>query len=120
MSGEVCGDNRFEIIERCKKRLIEATNIESRPDEMAVLDSVLYRCWQMGWLRDTARWVPGREISRECIGDITLSICYDGFTCSACGYLIDRQCSGVLFKFCPECGAKMRTWIDGAMEALSK
>lgn len=47
---ETCGDNRFEIIEAAKKRLIEATNIEDRPDEMAVIDSVLFRMWQMGWL----------------------------------------------------------------------
>lgn len=47
---EVCGDNRFEIIEHAKKMLIEATNIESRPEEMAVLDNILFRMWQMGWL----------------------------------------------------------------------
>lgn len=43
----VCGDNRFEIIERHKQRLIEATNIESRPEEMEVLDSILFRLWQI-------------------------------------------------------------------------
>lgn len=47
---EVCGDNRFEIIEKAKKEIISSTNIETRPEEMAVLDSFLYRCWQMGWL----------------------------------------------------------------------
>ena len=47
---EVCGDNRFEIIEKAKQDLIDATNISSSPDEMKVLDSFLYRCWQMGWL----------------------------------------------------------------------
>lgn len=47
---DVCGDNRFEIIEAYKKRLIEDTNIESRPDEMAVIDNILLRFWQMGWL----------------------------------------------------------------------
>ena len=48
--GEVCGDDRFELIGKAKAKLLEATNIEMRPDEMAVLDSVLFRCWQMGWL----------------------------------------------------------------------
>lgn len=48
--GGMCGDDRFEIIEAAKKRLIEATNIESSPDEMKVLDSFLFRAWQMGWL----------------------------------------------------------------------
>lgn len=28
---EICDDNRFEIIEAAKQRLIEATNIEMRP-----------------------------------------------------------------------------------------
>lgn len=46
----ICGDNRFEIIDRAKKDLIESTNIEMSSDEMKVLDSFLFRCWQMGWL----------------------------------------------------------------------
>lgn len=45
-----CGDNRFEIIAKAKADILAKTNIESRPEEMAVLDSILYRCWQMGWL----------------------------------------------------------------------
>ena len=47
---EVCTDNRFEIIEDYKHKLIEETNIETKPEEMAVLDSILFRFWQMGWL----------------------------------------------------------------------
>lgn len=47
---DVCTDNRFELIEKYKKKLIESTNIESAPDEMAVLDDLLFRFWQMGWL----------------------------------------------------------------------
>lgn len=47
---EQCGDNRFLIIERAKKDLIESTNIETSPDEMKVLDSILFRAWQMNWL----------------------------------------------------------------------
>lgn len=46
----MCGDNRFELIAKYKQQLIEATNIESSPDEMAVLDDILFRFWQMGWL----------------------------------------------------------------------
>lgn len=48
---EVCGDNRFEIIEKAKKKLIDATNISDSPEEMKVIDNFLYRCWQMGWLK---------------------------------------------------------------------
>lgn len=46
----MCGDNRFELIAKYKQQLIEATNIESSPDEMAVIDDILFRFWQMGWL----------------------------------------------------------------------
>lgn len=50
MSGEICTDNRFEIIAAYKKKLIESTNIQSSPEEMAVIDNVLFRFWQMRWL----------------------------------------------------------------------
>ena len=45
-----CGDNRFEIIQKAKEDLIKSTNIEMAKDEMAVLDNILFRAWQMGWL----------------------------------------------------------------------
>ena len=47
---EVCGDNRFELIGEFKGKLVEGTNIETSPEEMAVLDNILFRFWQMGWL----------------------------------------------------------------------
>lgn len=47
---EICMDNRFEIIEAAKRDIIAATNIETSKDEMKVLDSILFRAWQMGWL----------------------------------------------------------------------
>ena len=47
---ETCGDNRFEIIQRAKDDLMISTNIDSSPDEIAVLDNILFRAWQMGWL----------------------------------------------------------------------
>lgn len=47
---DICGDNRFEIIDKAKEDLIRSTNIESSEDEMKVLDNFLFRCWQMGWL----------------------------------------------------------------------
>ena len=50
MSGEICTDNRFEVIAAYKKMLVERTNIETLHDEMAVIDNILYRFWQMGWL----------------------------------------------------------------------
>ena len=47
---ETCGDNRFEIIQKAKDHLLASTNINSSPEELAVLDSILFRAWQMGWL----------------------------------------------------------------------
>ena len=47
---EMCNDNRFGIIEKAKKHILESTNISMSPEEMAVLDNMLFRCWQMGWL----------------------------------------------------------------------
>lgn len=48
---DMCGDNRFEIIERAKNDILQATNINTSPEELEVLDSFLFRCWQMGWLK---------------------------------------------------------------------
>lgn len=52
MSAETCEDNRFLVIERAKKDLFESTNIEMVPKEVEVIDSILFRCWQMGWLKE--------------------------------------------------------------------
>ena len=46
----LCDDNRIITIEKAKQALIKGTNIEDSPDEMKVLDNILFRCWQMGWL----------------------------------------------------------------------
>lgn len=68
MIGEVCSDNRFEVIARAKKDLLKSTNIETRQDEMAVLDNILFRCWQMGWLDryeegkcETSDWISVKD-----------------------------------------------------------
>jgi len=49
--GDTCNDVRFEIIEAAKKDILEKTNIKTSHAEMAVLNNFLYRCWQMGWLK---------------------------------------------------------------------
>ena len=48
--GDICGDNRFEIISKAKEDILNSTNISSSEDEMKALDNFLFRCWQMGWL----------------------------------------------------------------------
>lgn len=47
---ETCSDNRFEIIAKAKKDFYEQTNVDKFPKELEVLDSLLFRCWQIGWL----------------------------------------------------------------------
>lgn len=61
---DMIDDNRFVLIEKYKRKLIEGTNIESRPEEMEVLDSILFRFWQMGWLdklEEESKWIPCSE-----------------------------------------------------------
>ena len=48
---DCCTDDRFEMIERVKNYLKEATNIETSEDEMKVIDNILFRFWQMDWLK---------------------------------------------------------------------
>lgn len=48
--GDVCTDERFSMIARVKNELIRSTNIETDKKEMEVIDSILFRFWQMGWL----------------------------------------------------------------------
>lgn len=62
--GELCTDNRFELIEKYKKKLIEATNIEDSQDEMNVLGNILFRMWQMGWL-DRLEMTPRIEMLQD-------------------------------------------------------
>ena len=58
-----CESNK--VIERCKKKLLEGTNIESSPEEMAVLDNILFRFWQMGWLDNDTKVTAADCISRQ-------------------------------------------------------
>lgn len=68
MSNEImAGDNRFEIIAKAKRAILDGTNIDTSEDEMKVLDSILFRCWQMGWLdkyddtKEQTGWIPCSE-----------------------------------------------------------
>jgi len=51
MNRAICGDNRFEIIAKAKRAILDETNIKDDKAQMAELDSFLFRCWQMGWLK---------------------------------------------------------------------
>lgn len=59
------------------------------------------------------RWTHGREVGREYFGDCLVRIFYDRWTCSECGYVVDdHEYSGINYKFCPNCGAKMDGGIN--------
>lgn len=47
---DTCDDSRFELIKKYKQKLLDATNIGDSPEEMAVIDNILFRFWQIGWL----------------------------------------------------------------------
>lgn len=66
---EMCGDNRFEIIKKARKHILDATNIDTSPKEMEVLDTFLYRCWQMGWLE---RYDENRIVIQTLPKDVVL------------------------------------------------
>ena len=112
MNVEVCTDDRFELIEKAKAKLLEATNIEMRPDEMAVIDSILFRCWQMGWLdqlRESAA-LGGGECEWELEHSGTL---YDKWRCSECKFLfVEPRCDqgymDLVPNYCPNCGRKVK------------
>lgn len=50
------------------------------------------------------RWIHGREVSRDYIGDACVAIHYEKWWCSECDYPVD----GIpLWNYCPSCGARM-------------
>lgn len=128
---EMCGDNRFEIIEKAKKDILEATNINTSPDEMKVLDSFLFRCWQMGWIKDAEpvrhgrwewfeEWSPSTPEHPKELDDC-------GWRCSECktaladvvGGYWDNSYEPPKIKRCPECGARMGgERYEGSMQKL--
>lgn len=100
----VCGDNRFEIIERYKKELISATNIECSPDEMAVIDNILFRFWQKGWLKEHEAVEPSFKQDEKGIFV---------WCCGSCGAYMYHIYDGIdkakeYAKFCRKCGRQVK------------
>lgn len=60
--GEICTDNRFELIQKYKEKLIQGTNIETAKEEMDVIDNILFRFWQMGWLEALEKQIPTKTV----------------------------------------------------------
>lgn len=85
---EVCTDNRFDIIAAYKRDLLDGTNIETSPDEMAVIDNILFRFWQMGWLLPTPRTNADRI---RAMTDEELA-----------GWIIKHDCHTFLYEYDPK------------------
>jgi len=67
---EICTDNRFELVEEFKKKLIESTNIETSQEEMKVIDDILFRFWQMGWLESIYRMPLVKESAKTLVRSV--------------------------------------------------
>ena len=85
---EQCNDNRFEIIKETKEYIINATNIDTSPDEMKVLDDICFRLWQLGLTKRnkdklneleniiSEDCIAGKQIGLEIIDSLTRRIKY--------------------------------------------
>ena len=62
--------------------------------------------------RKKGKWVHGREIAREMVGDTVAAIFYEGWQCSECKCIVEEE-REPLWNFCPSCGADMRGEQDG-------
>lgn len=72
---EICTDNRFELIQKYKEKLIQGTNIETSKEEMNVIDDILFRFWQMGWLEALEKQIPKEVVIQKINEDIELLYC---------------------------------------------
>ena len=88
MRNENCGDNRFEVIEKYKAKLIEAKNIEQCKDEMDVIDSILFRFWQMGWLDILEKQTPKKPIIHDAGYDQYKNVNLYRCDCPSCGEIL--------------------------------
>lgn len=86
--GGMCGDNRFEIIQKAKEEILADTNIASSPKEMEVLGSLLFRCWQMGWLDkyDANKPKTNADRIREMSDEELAEWLHNGISSDACDF----------------------------------
>lgn len=99
---DLCTDNRFALIAKYKAKLIEATNMETDTLDMAAIDSILFRFWQMGWLdKLDADAVPVRH-GHWYDEPNYLGTSKTMYFCSYCGSASWRE-----DPYCWHCGSKM-------------
>ena len=110
---EICGDNRFEIIAKAKKHLLDATNIDTSPKEMEVLDDFLFRCQQMGWLKQYEEGEPIIETKPKrgkwgLTRTVKTNSCPEHWLrCSLCGKYRIIKTGEAMPDYCENCGARM-------------
>ena len=85
----IANDNRFEVIEKAKKHILEATNIDTSKEEMLVLDNFLFRCWQMGWL---VRYDTNNEEVLNNTLKLIDNLAYNN-ACCRCQYYKNKICT---------------------------
>lgn len=122
---EMCNDNRFELIKKYKDKLIEATNIETSKAEMDVIDSVLFRFWQMGWLDRLEDEDKTKKLYEQLSEDFERALYYAGknnnvcnFCTKDCGEAVDgvrRACKGkeIFYECQPKWRGIVKTKADG-------
>lgn len=111
MTMEVCNDNRFELIEKYKQILMDCTNIETSPDEMKVIDNILFRFWQMGWLDLMEKQIPMKV---KYITDMTWGKANKQPICPNCDYYLQQYefiGDGLKITHCDTCGQSI-DWSD--------
>ena len=89
-----------QVKEYCRKR------------GLVIVDSELFNEMKARWSAEPGRhghWVLGKELSREYIGDVCVSIHYDKCWCSECDYPVKEY---PFWTYCPNCGAKMDEVCD--------
>lgn len=64
-----CDDNKFRVIARAKKRLLQAMNIAEDKKELEMLDSFLLCCWQMGWLKQCEEEIEKEDLKTFSLED---------------------------------------------------
>ena len=80
--------------------------------ELQIVDVLERVSSEMPSAEKTGKWIHGRELSRKMIGDCIIAIRYDGWKCSECGCLVEEE-REPLYKFCPNCGARMEGGQNG-------
>ena len=68
-------------------------NYERFIDDAPIIDAVPVK---------HGKWIHGREVSRDYVGDACVCINYENWWCSECKYTVDW--GKPLWHYCPNCG----------------